>query len=178
MIALRRPAGVDVAAAALTAAVVVPVLGSGWSTAATALAVVGTFVDVAALLLVRTSPVAATAAVAIATTLPGLSLGPGLPVWPLLALLVGLHGGHDVVLAVGFALSLGVVGWSAPPGFTVGFVATTVLVTAVFWALGRLRRVARERDERRYAAAERVRQAELVGAERRRIADELGAVVL
>ncbi|WP_433507561.1 sensor histidine kinase [Pseudonocardia halophobica] len=178
MSALRRPAGVDVVVAAVLAAVLVPVLGSGSPPAATALAVVGTLVDVAALLLVRTSSVTATAAVAIATTVPGLDLGPGVLAWPLLALLVGLHGGNDAVLAAAFTVSVVVSGRWHPAYSTVDFVATILLVTLLFWALGRLRRTARERDERRHAAAEQARQAELVSAERRRIADELGAVVL
>lgn len=178
MTALRRPAGVDVAAAALLGAVLVPVLGSGSPPVATAFAAVGTLIDVAALLLVRTSPVGAIGAVTIATTVPGLDLGPGLLAWPLLALLVGLHGGNDAVLALAFTVSVAVSGWRHPAAVTVGFAATMLLVTVLFWALGRLRRTARERDERRHAMAEQARQAELVSAERRRIADELGAVVL
>lgn len=144
---------------------------------------VGTLVGVAALLLVRTSPVSAVVALTIATTVPGLDLGPGLLAWPLLALLVGLHGGDDAVLALAFTVSVVVSGWRHPASVTVGFAATmllvtVLLVTVLFWALGRLRRTARERGERRHAATEQARQAELVSAERRRIADELGAVVL
>jgi signal transduction histidine kinase len=171
-----RPAVADlVAAGVLVAFLAVPLAGSTAPWAGFA-ALLG---QVAALLGVRSSPVAA--ALLAAATTPVLVLvdaGPYGLVWPLLALLVGLHGRGDLALVASFAAAVGSAVWWGPGRFVVAFVVSTAAGALLLWGTGRAVRVVRDRAERRRAAAERERQAALVRTERRRIADELGAVVL
>jgi hypothetical protein len=128
------------------------------------------------------------AARVIAATVPVVVLHVASPIgaaWILLAVAVGLDGRGGQVMLVAYPLSIVAaiaVGGLVDPDNAAAFSSLLILVEAplviVGWVLGRLRRVARQRARQRRIAAEQARVAALVSAERRRIADDLGAVVL
>lgn len=186
MKAVVPPGGSEIALAALVwgvGAVTLIAAGPGQSLAGTLA------VALAQGLAVLLRPTARTAAaLAMAATLPlAFAIGAvaGVVGWTAFAFLAGRRGGGQVVgaaYAVAFAVAYGVLLLRYGPAEFADWPLFGAVLFGVApllaWGLGRWRRAARARERRRLSAEEAVRVADALAAERGRIADDLGAVVL
>jgi signal transduction histidine kinase len=142
-------------------------------------------VQVVALLLRPTAPRLVTAVLAASLPVGIAVLGGSSGVaWPAFAFLVGRHGGSRLLgaaFAAAIAATWGMLALRDGQAVAASWLPSAValaLVPLVTWALGRWRRAVAVRERQRAEAAERAQVAVALAAERSRIADDLGAVVL
>jgi signal transduction histidine kinase len=176
------PSGTEIALAAFVALIgLITVTAGGLPIVGAAVSAV----QVVALLLRPTAPRLVTAVLAASLPVGIAVLGGSSGVaWPAFAFLVGRRGGSRLLgaaFAAAIAATWGVLALRDGQGVAATWLpsaAALVLVPLVAWALGRWRRAVAVRERQRAESAELAQVAAALAAERSRIADDLGAVVL